>query len=192
MGVIAPIFCLRADSVRIFLFEVIPMKRRSRFLAHSAIIAALYTVLCYLQNFILPESTSFAIQMRAAEALCVLAFFTPAAIPGLGLGCLLFNLSFAGALPLDFFVGTLASLLAAGGMYLTRHIKWGKLPVLGLLMPGIFNAFLIGWELTVYVGGGFWLNAFCVALGEWIVLLTLGSALYLAIRARGLDNKLFV
>ena len=132
-----------------------------------------------------------AVQMRAAEALCVLAFFTPAAIPGLGLGCLLFNLSFAGALPLDFLVGTLASILAAGAMYLTRNIKLRNLPVLGLLMPGIFNAFLVGWELTVYIGGGFWLNAFLVALGEWIVLLTLGTALYAAIRKRNLDVRLF-
>ena len=167
------------------------MRKRTRFLAHSAIIAALYTVLCYLQNLILPESASMAIQMRAAEALCVLAFFTPAAIPGLGLGCLLFNLSFAGALPLDFLVGTLASCLAASSMYLCRNLKLKRLPVLGLLMPGIWNAFLIGWELTAYVGGGFWLNALCVALGEWIVLLTLGSVLYSAIRARRLDSRLF-
>lgn len=167
------------------------MKKRARFLAHSAIIAALYTILCYLQNFIFPDSASMAVQMRAAEALCVLAFFTPAAIPGLGLGCLLFNLSFAGALPLDFLVGTLASILAAGAMYLTRNIKLRNLPVLGLLMPGIFNAFLVGWELTVYIGGGFWLNAFLVALGEWIVLLTLGTALYAAIRKRNLDVRLF-
>ena len=167
------------------------MRKRTRFLAHSAIIAALYTILCYLQNLVFPDSASMAIQMRAAEALCVLAFFTPAAISGLGLGCLLFNLSFSGALPLDFLVGTLASILAAGAMYLTRNIKIRKLPVLGLLMPGIANAFLVGWELTVYIGGGFWLNAFCVALGEWIVLLTLGSLLYTAIRSRGLDVKLF-
>ena len=167
------------------------MKKRARFLAHSAIIAALYTILCYLQNFIFPDSASMAVQMRAAEALCVLAFFTPAAIPGLGLGCLLFNLSFAGALPLDFLVGTLASILAAGAMYLTRNIRLRNLPVLGLLMPGIFNAFLVGWELTVYIGGGFWLNAFLVALGEWIVLLTLGTALYAAIRKRNLDVRLF-
>ena len=167
------------------------MKKRARFLAHSAIIAALYTILCYLQNFIFPDSASMAVQMRAAEALCVLAFFTPAAIPGLGLGCLLFNLSFAGALPLDFLVGTLASILAAGAMYLTKNIKLRNLPVLGLLMPGIFNAFLVGWELTVYIGGGFWLNAFLVALGEWIVLLTLGTALYAAIRKRNLDVRLF-
>jgi len=167
------------------------MRKRSHFLARSAIIAALYAVLCYFQNLLIPNSTSWAIQLRAAEALCVLAFFTPAAIPGLGIGCLLFNLSFAGALPLDFLVGTLASVLAAWAMHLTKHIMWRKLPLPGLLMPGIFNAFLIGWELTVYVGGGFWLNALYVALGEWIVMLSLGSILYTAIRKRGLDIKLF-
>jgi len=167
------------------------MRNRSHFLAHSAIIAALYAVLCYFQNLLIPGSASWAIQMRAAEALSVLAFFTPAAIPGLGIGCLLFNLSFAGALPLDFLVGTLASCLAAGAMWLTRDLKYRKLPILGLLMPGIFNAFLVGWELTVYIGGGFWLNALYVALGEWIVMLTLGSILYTAIRKRGLDSKLF-
>ena len=167
------------------------MRKRSHFLAHSAIIAALYTVLCYLQNLIFPNSASMAVQFRVAEALCALAFFTPAAIPGLGIGCLLFNMGFAGALPLDFLVGTLASLLAAGSMYLTRNVTWRKLPVAGLLMPGICNAFLVGWELTVYIGGGFWLNAFCVALGEWIVLLTLGTVLYTTIRRRGLDTRLF-
>ena len=167
------------------------MRKRSHFMAHSAIIAALYAILCYLQNLILPGSASWAIQLRAAEAISVLAFFTPAAIPGLGIGCLLFNLSFAGALPLDFLVGTLASILAAGSMYLLRNLKWRKLPALGLLMPGVFNAFLVGWELTVYIGGGFWLNALYVALGEWIVLLTLGSALYSAIRIRKLDSRLF-
>ena len=167
------------------------MRKRARFLAYSANIAALYTILCYLQDIILPDSASMAVQFRAAEALCVLAFFTPAAIPGLGLGCLLFNLSFAGALPLDFLVGTLASILAASAMHLTRNVKWGKLPVLGLLMPGIFNALLVGWELNIYIGGGFWLNALCVALGEWVVLLTLGSILYSAMKIRHLDAKLF-
>lgn len=167
------------------------MRNRSRFLAHSALIAALYAVLCYLQNFLLPGSATWAIQMRAAEALSVLAFFTPAAIPGLSIGCLLFNISYAGALPLDFLVGTLATLFATGCMYLLRNAKIRNLPLWGLLMPGIWNAFLIGWELTVYIGGGFWINALYVALGEWIVLLTLGSILYMAIRARHLDVRLF-
>ena len=167
------------------------MRRRSHFLAHSAIIAALYTILCYLQNLLLPGSASWAIQMRVAEAISVLACFTPAAIPGLGIGCLLFNVSFAGALPLDFLVGTLASVLAAGSMYLLRNVKIRTLPVFSLLMPGVWNALLVGWELTVYIGGAFWLNALYVALGEWIVMLTLGSLLYSAIRNRGLDKRLF-
>ena len=167
------------------------MRRRSHFLAHSAIIAALYAVLCHFQNLLLPGSASWAIQLRVAEALCVLAFFTPAAISGLGIGCLLFNLSFAAALPLDFVMGTLASVLAATATYALKDLKWRKLPVAGLLMPGVFNAILVGWELTVYIGGGFWLNALYVALGEWIVLLTLGTALYAAIRVRHLDTRLF-
>ena len=167
------------------------MRKRSRFLAHSAIIAALYAVLCHFQNLLLPGSATWAIQCRVAEALCVLAFFTPAAIPGLGIGCLLFNISFAGALPLDFLVGTLASILAAASMYWLRNMKWRKVPFLGLLMPGICNAFLVGWELTHYIGGGFWINAACVAAGEAAVLLTLGTAVYYALRTRGLDKRLF-
>jgi len=43
----------------------------------------------------------------------------------------------------------------------------------------------------VYIGGGFWLNALYVALGEWIVMLTVGSVLYSAIRVRNLDTRLF-
>lgn len=167
------------------------MKKETRFLAHAAIIAALYTALTYLQNFLLPGSTTWAIQMRVSEALCVLAFFTPAAIPGLSLGCLLFNLSYAGALPLDWAVGTLATYLAVQSMWLLRNVRFGKLPIIGLLMPALTNAILVGWELTVYIGGGFWINALYVAIGEAIVLLVLGSLLYCTIVRRGLDSKLF-
>ena len=99
------------------------MGKKSRFLAHGALMAALYVALTYLQNFLLPGSASMAIQFRVSEALCVLALFTPAAIPGLTIGCLLFNISFAGALPLDFLVGTLATLLAVAGMYAFRNGK---------------------------------------------------------------------
>ena len=91
------------------------MSNRPRFLAHAAIIAALYAVLTHLQNLILPGSATWAIQMRLSEALCVLAFFTPAAIPGLTRGCLLFNLTYSATLPLDFLVGTLATYLACRG-----------------------------------------------------------------------------
>ena len=167
------------------------MGRKSRFLAHGALIAALYVALTYLQNTLLPGSASWAIQFRASEALCVLALFTPAAIPGLTVGCFLFNISFAGALPLDFFVGSLASLLAAAGMYALRNVKIKSYPLLAMLLPATTNAYLVGWELSVYIGGGFWLNALYVAIGEAAVLLTLGTALYYTIRTRNLDKRLF-
>ena len=167
------------------------MKNRSRYLSHAAIIAALYAVLTHLQNMILPGSASWAIQMRLSEALCVLAFFTPAAIPGLTIGCLLFNITFSGALPLDFLVGSVATYLAARGMWMTRTWLVRNIPLAGLLMPALANAILVGWELTVYIGGGFAINALYVALGELAVLLTLGAVLYLTIRKRGLDAILF-
>ena len=167
------------------------MSNCTRFLVHAAIIAALYAVLTHLQNLILPGSATWAIQMRLSEALCVLSFFTPAAIPGLSLGCLLFNLTYSATLPLDFLVGTLATYLACQGMYLLRNVTLRGLPLPGLLLPALFNAILVGWELTVYIGGGFLLNALYVAIGEAIVLLIPGTALYYLLRSRGLAQRIF-
>ena len=167
------------------------MKKHTRYLAHASIIAAIYAVLTHFQNILLPGSASWAIQMRLSEALCLLAVYTPAAAAGLSVGCLIFNLTFAAALPLDFLVGTLASYLAAKGMWLSRNITVKGFPLLGLLMPAISNAFLVGWELTAYIGGGFWINAIYVAIGEAAVLLTLGTVLYYAMKKRGLDRRLF-
>lgn len=166
------------------------MNHKAKFLVRAAIIAAMYVVLTYFQNILLPNSASMAIQFRISEALCILAFFTPTAIPGLAIGCLLFNVSSAGALPLDFLVGTLASAFAATGMWLTRKVTIRSFPLLGLLMPAFFNALLVGWELTHYIGGGFWLNALYVAIGEAAVLLTLGASLYYTIKGRKLEQIL--
>ena len=167
------------------------MKKHTRHLAHAAIIAALYAVLTHFQNILLPGSASWAIQMRISEALCVLAFFTPAAAMGLSIGCLIFNLTFAAALPLDFLMGTLASYLAAKCMWHARKITIKGIPLPGLLMPALFNGIFVGWELSVYIGGGFWMNASYVAIGEAAVLLTLGTALYWAMKKRKLDVLLF-
>ena len=167
------------------------MNNRSRYMAHAAIIAALYAVLTHMQNMILFGSASWVNQLRLSEALCVLAFFTPAAIPGLTVGCLLFNITFSAALPLDFLVGSLATYLAAQGMWLSRNLRIFGLPLPGLLMPALTNAFLVGWELTAYIGGGFWINAISVGFSEVVVLLTLGTVLYLTMRRRGLDTLLF-
>lgn len=167
------------------------MAKHTRYLAHAAIIAALYAVLTHLQNLLLPGSATWAIQMRLSEAMCILAFFTPAAAPGLAVGCLIFNITFSAALPLDFLVGSLASYAAARLMWLTRNRTVKGYPLVGMLMPALSNAILVGWELTVYIGGGFWLNALYVAIGEAVVLLTLGSALYYAMKSQQLDRKLF-
>lgn len=167
------------------------MTKSTRYLTQAAIIAALYAVLTHLQNLLLPGSATWAIQMRLSEALCVLALFTPAAVPGLTIGCLIFNITYAAALPLDFVLGSAATLLAAEGMWLTRRVTVRGYPLLAMLMPAIANAILVGWELTVYIGGGFGLNALYVALGEIAVLLVPGSLLYYALKKRGLDSKLF-
>ena len=71
-------------------------------------------------------------------------------------------------------------------MWLSRKITVKSWPLPGLLMPAVFNAFLVGWELSVYIGGGFWFNALCVALGEAAVLLLPGTLLYYTIRKRNL------
>ncbi len=167
------------------------MGSKSRFLTHGALLGALYVALTYLQNFLIPGSATWAIQFRASEALCVLVLFTPAAIPGLSIGCMLFNISFAGALPLDFLVGTLATVLATVGMYGLRKMTVMGYPLPAMLLPAVTNGVLIGWELSVYVGGGFWLNALYVAIGEAAVLLTLGTALFYGLRVRGLDKRIF-
>ncbi len=167
------------------------MIRHARHLAHAAIIAALYAVLTHMQNVLIPGSATWMIQMRLSEAMCILAFFTPAAATGLAVGCLLFNLTFAAALPLDFLVGTLATFLAARSMYRLRNATILGLPLPGLLMPALWNGLLVGWELSVYIGGGFWINAFYVALGEAAVLLIFGAALYFVMKKRRLDTRLF-
>ena len=154
---------------------------RTRKLTHGALIAALYVVLTTLQNVLLPGSASMAIQFRVSEALCILALFTPSAIWGLSLGCLLFNLTSSAALPLDWFIGTAATALAAMAMYQLRDLKFKKLPVLALAMPAMANSILVGGELTIYIGNSMWFNMLCVALGEVAVLFSLGVALYFAL-----------
>ena len=168
------------------------MRKQTRFMVYAAIIAALYATLTHLQNLLWPGSAYMAIQFRVSEALCVLALFTPAAIPGLTVGCLIANM-LAGATALDFLIGSIASCLAAAFMWLSRRLTVKGYPLLAMLMPAVCNGALIGWELVVFAGlpGGFWLNAACVAIGEVAVLLTLGTALYYTIRARKLDARLF-
>ena len=187
MGALRPFF--DADGVSICVFYCQKerlMKNRSRNLAHAALIAALYAVLTHLQNLLLPGSATWAIQCRLSEALCVLALFTPAAVSGLPIGCLLFNMTFAAALPLDWLVGSVATLGAAFAMRALRNVRIRSYPLPAMLMPALFNAILVGWELTAYIGGGFFLNACYVALGEAIVMFTFGTLLLQLFEKRNL------
>lgn len=191
----APIcFVMVTPAVTIFYCKENNMKNTSkttRIITQAAVIAALNTVLTYAQYFLWPESTSMAIQVRISEAMLVLAFLTPAAVPGLTIGCLLFNLTYAGTLPLDWLVGTLATFLAAQGMWMTRKITVKGYPLVGLLLPAVTNGLLVGWELTYYIGeASFWYNALFVALGELIALLVVGTILFYALKNRKLDEKL--
>ena len=162
------------------------MNPKVRNLTFSAVLAAIYVTLTHLQNMLLPGSANWAVQFRLSEVLCVLAFFNPAAISGLTLGCLLFNLTSGAGLALDFLVGTAATALSTWCMWLTRNCTVKGYPLFGMLMPALFNAILVGWELNVYIGGGFLINALLVALGEATVLLVPGTALYYAVKKRNL------
>ena len=89
------------------------------FMTHAAAVAAIYIVLTMVF-----QPISFGpVQFRVSEALCILPFFTPAAVPGLFVGCLLSNL-FCGAAALDVIFGSLATLIGAVGSYLLRHNRW--------------------------------------------------------------------
>ena len=130
------------------------MKRntRVRFLTEAAMIAAGYTVLTLLAMML--NLAYGPVQFRFSEALTVLPVLTPAAVPGLAVGCLLSNLwSSMGAL--DIIFGTAATLLAALTTYMVRNIRVKGIPILAPLPPVLFNALIVGVEITIVSPGGF-------------------------------------
>ena len=174
------------------------MKTKSTvYIVQAAVIAALYAALTILQNTLLPGTASMAVQFRVAEVLTILAVFTPAAIPGLTIGCVIANISSLSVLgPYDLIFGSIASLLAAVLMYLLRNKRLFKLPVASALMPALANGIIVGFEIEFFfVEGGFHFGDFlfqggCVALGELGVLFVLGIPLARLIEKQGLDKKL--
>lgn len=158
------------------------------YMVQAAIIAALYVAINYAQEMILPSSSIGPVQFRVSEVLCTLALLTPAAIPGLTVGCLLSNIVAVGVLPLDMVLGTLATFFAAVCAYKLRKLKLFSVPLLSLVMPVVFNALIIGLELEIfYIEGaftftGFLLQASLVALGEAGVCLVLGIPFYFVLR----------
>lgn len=174
------------------------MKTKSTvYIVQAAVIAALYAALTILQNTLLPGTASMAVQFRVAEVLTILAVFTPAAIPGLTIGCVIANISSLSVLgPYDLIFGSIASLLAAVLMYLLRNKRLFKLPVASALMPALANGIIVGFEIEFFfVEGGFHFGDFLfqgalVALGELGVLFVLGLPLARLIEKQGFDKKL--
>ncbi len=112
-------------------------------LAYGAAIAAIYVTL----TMVFAPISFGPIQFRISEILCVLPFFTPAAVPGLFLGCFLANL-FCGAAVLDVVFGSLATLIgAAGSLYLGKKSRW-----LVCLPPILANTVIIPWVLRYAYG----------------------------------------
>ncbi len=154
------------------------------FMAQAAVIAALYAGLTLAAA---PISYG-AFQFRIAEALTLLPVFTPAAIPGLALGCAIAN--FGSPLgPIDIVAGSAATLCAALFTYLLRRVTFKGWPLLAPLPPVLLNGLMIGFELaclnaqnvlslrnftwTAYAAAGL-----SVAFGELVVCYAAGLPLW--------------
>lgn len=158
------------------------MKVNVKALVKGGFIAAIYAALTYASAAM--NLAYGGIQFRFSEALNILPVFTPAAIPGLTLGCFISNLT--SPYPLDMLFGTLATLLGGIFTYLLRGVKLNRIPFLAPLPPVFFNALIIGAEISLSMSEGFSLTTFGifalqVGLGELAVCYFLGLPLYLAI-----------
>ena len=145
--------------------------KKTAYITQAALIAAIYTVLTMIAAGF--DLASGAIQVRFSEALTIMPFFTPAAIPGLTLGCLLSNILTGCALP-DIIFGTLATLLGALGSYALRSNRF-----LCAIPPIVSNALIIPFILTYayHIPGGIPLFMLTVGLGELISCMGLGQLL---------------
>lgn len=156
------------------------MTGKTRYLTSAALIAAAYAALTYVSAAM--GLAYSAVQFRLSEVLTVLPLFTPAAVPGLAVGCILSDLM-STASPVDILIGPLATLIAAKLTRLLRHVRIGKYPFLSLLMPVLVNGVMIGAELTVFYSSGkagltfFLTSCLSVAFGEAVICFVPGSAL---------------
>lgn len=159
-------------------------KKKLTHLAQGAMIAAIYAAATYLSAVF---GVAYGnIQFRFSEALTILSVFTPAAVPGLTIGCIIGNITSPFGV-WDIIFGSLATLLAAASARALRSVKIKSFPFLSLLMPVIFNALIVGAEITFLMPGQapslavFSVAALEVGAGELAVCLAGGIPLFYAI-----------
>lgn len=160
-------------------------KQKLIHLAHGAMIAAIYAAATYLSAIF---GIAYGnIQFRFSEVLTILSVFTPAAVPGLTVGCIIGNLSSPFGI-WDIVFGSLATLLAAVTARALRNIRIKGFPVFSLLMPVIFNAVIVGTEIIFLMPAqeasltAFAISALEVGAGELAVCLAGGIPLFYAIK----------
>lgn len=148
---------------------------KARGIAQSALIGALYALLTFASLPVGP-----AVQLRLSEALCILPVFTPYAVPGLFVGCILGNV-LLGAAAYDVLFGSLATLLAA---LCTRYIALRGYPRGLFPLPAVvINAFVVGalMVLVYAVPGSYWACTGYVAVGQVLACYGLGIPLMLVL-----------
>ena len=151
-------------------------RKKIVYICQSGLIAALYTVLTvFVGAFGL---ASGAVQFRVSEALCVLPFFTPAAIPGLTIGCLISNL-LTGCLWQDILFGTIATLIGAVGARMLKKIPW-LVPLPTVLANTIIVPFVLAY--AYHMEGGLPFLMLTVGAGEILSAYVLGMVLLLALK----------
>ena len=167
-----------------------------RRLAEGGLIAAMYAAL----TLAIPAASFGMGQFRVSEMLTILPVFTPAAIPGLAVGCVVSNIvglamgaNVAGAW--DILFGPLATLAAAVLTYAMRNIRFKGLPILSTLPPVLLNAVVVGLELTVALFGFSWpVYGLCmlqVGLGQLAACTGCGLLLYAALSRSGAAKAVF-
>ena len=145
-----------------------------RFMCQSAVIAALYASLTLFVNAF--GLANGAIQVRLSEALCILPVFTPSAVGGLFLGCIIANLLCASPV-WDIVFGSLATLI---GAYLTYRMRNIRYKTLCTLPPVLSNAIIIPFvlKLVYKLDGAYWYFFATVGLGELISCTVVGMLFY--------------
>ena len=151
------------------------------FICQAAVIATLYIVLTYVFS----AFASGVIQVRVSEALTILPAFTPAAIPGLVIGCLLSN-TLTGCVLLDIIFGSVATLIGALGSYALRRHTW-----LVPIPPIVSNMIIVPFVLRYAYGAtdAFPFMIATVGAGEIISCYLLGMLLYGALKK--MNHSLF-